>query len=267
MGYFNPWGVLIGLVIPFVGVVGGVVVLSQSRALILGLPAVATRRSTCSSRRRCAMRPGSTTGTPCNIASSRALPDQYVGAQVRQQLRGADLIVLNKTDLVGAEERAAVRSWLRKLEPDVRVVEAQHGAVPLPLLLGDRTPDPARYERGVAECNHHHRHDHHHDLAYATWSYTSDAPLAGDSVRAFAAELPEGIVRAKGILQLREAPERRTVFQMVGRRWSLKPDEPWGSEQPRTQLAVIGLPGSVDDNLLETMLRGRGEEVEACDVT
>lgn len=40
MDYFKSWSVLIGLVIPFVGVVGGVVVLSQSRALILGLPAV-----------------------------------------------------------------------------------------------------------------------------------------------------------------------------------------------------------------------------------
>lgn len=192
---------------------------------------------------------------------------EHVGAQVTQQLRGADLIVLNKTDLVGAQERTAVRAWLHDLEPDARVIEAQHGAVPLPLLLGDQPAAPTRHKRGVAERDHHHRHDHHHDLAYATWSYTSDAPLAGDSVRAFAAELPEGIVRAKGILQLREAPERRTVFQWVGRRWSLKPGEPWGSKQPRTQLVAIGLPGSVDDNRLETMLRGRGEEVEACDVT
>lgn len=38
MNYFNPWSILIGLVIPFVG--GGVAVLSQSRALILGLPAM-----------------------------------------------------------------------------------------------------------------------------------------------------------------------------------------------------------------------------------
>lgn len=40
MNYFNPWSVLIGLVIPFVGVVGGVAFLSQSRFSILGIPAV-----------------------------------------------------------------------------------------------------------------------------------------------------------------------------------------------------------------------------------
>lgn len=40
MSYFNPGSILVGLVIPFVGVVGGVAFLSQSRFLILGMPAV-----------------------------------------------------------------------------------------------------------------------------------------------------------------------------------------------------------------------------------
>ncbi len=40
MSYFNLGSVLIGLVIPFVGVVGGVAFLSQSQVLILGMPAV-----------------------------------------------------------------------------------------------------------------------------------------------------------------------------------------------------------------------------------
>ena len=40
MKYFNPGSVLVGLVIPFVAVVGGVAVLSQSQTLIRGIPAV-----------------------------------------------------------------------------------------------------------------------------------------------------------------------------------------------------------------------------------
>lgn len=191
--------------------------------------------------------------------------DKYVGAQVTQQLRGADLIVLNKIDLVSARERAVIRRWLHDLMPGVRIIEARHGAVSLPLLLGNQPEDPTRHERVVAKCDHQRKH-HHHDLAYATWGYTSDAPLDGDTIRAFAARLPGGIIRGKGILQLREAPERRTIFQLVGRRWSLKPGDPWGGEQPRTQLVLIGLPGSVDDNRLETMLHGR-EAAAARDIT
>ncbi|MCA1729118.1 MAG: DUF3311 domain-containing protein [Actinobacteria bacterium] len=40
MSYFNPGSVLVGLVIPFVAVVGGVAVLGRSEALILGIPIV-----------------------------------------------------------------------------------------------------------------------------------------------------------------------------------------------------------------------------------
>jgi hypothetical protein len=40
LGYFNPWSVVIGLVVPFVAVVGGVAVLGGSRALVLGIPMV-----------------------------------------------------------------------------------------------------------------------------------------------------------------------------------------------------------------------------------
>jgi hypothetical protein len=40
MRYFNPWSVLIGLVIPFVAVVGGVAVLGRSQSLVMGVPVV-----------------------------------------------------------------------------------------------------------------------------------------------------------------------------------------------------------------------------------
>ncbi len=38
MRYFNPWSVVVGLVVPFLAVVGGVAVLGRSQALVLGMP-------------------------------------------------------------------------------------------------------------------------------------------------------------------------------------------------------------------------------------
>jgi hypothetical protein len=40
LGYFKPWSVFVGLVVPFVAVVGGVAVLGGSKALVLGIPVV-----------------------------------------------------------------------------------------------------------------------------------------------------------------------------------------------------------------------------------
>jgi G3E family GTPase len=98
-------------------------------------------------------------------------------------------------------------------------------------------------------------HKHHHDLEYETWSYTDDAPLDGDAFRTLVETLSEGIIRAKGVLYLRENPGQRTIFQLVGKRWSLRPGGDWGDLQPDSRLVMIGLPGSLDAGRLEEMLQ------------
>ena len=172
--------------------------------------------------------------------------DKYVGQTVVWQLQGADLILLNKIDLINAEALRNVRTWLQELVPDARIVDAAHGVMPLPILLGVyETDEPAR----PASLDHH-----HHDDEYETWSFTSGQPLNGEAFRSFADTLPEGIIRAKGILYLQENPEERYIFQLVGKRWSLNPDRPWGDEKPQSQIVWIGLKGEFEPEDLKIAL-------------
>ena len=53
---------------------------------------------------------------------------------------------------------------------------------------------------------------------------------------------------------MQEDPGQRTIFQLVGRRWRLKPGGEWGDASPRSQLVMIGLIGSVDADWLERMI-------------
>lgn len=78
--------------------------------------------------------------------------------------------------------------------------------------------------------------------------------LAEAEVRAFAAGLPQGVLRAKGLVHLREHPERAAVLQVLGTRWSLQPGPLWGVRRPQTQVVVIGLPGTLDDQFLNALL-------------
>ena len=96
--------------------------------------------------------------------------------------------------------------------------------------------------------------EHHPEQEYDTWNYTAVEPLDGEAFRALVAMLPEGVIRAKGVLCLRENPGQRTIFQLVGKRWSLEPGGDWGSAQPSSQLLMIALPGSIDANWLEQMI-------------
>ena len=59
------------------------------------------------------------------------------------------------------------------------------------------------------------------------------------------------IFRAKGFAYLADVPERRAVLQVVGRRVSLTMGEVWGSQQPYTQIVVIGTHDGVDAGVLQ----------------
>lgn len=156
------------------------------------------------------------------------------------QLRAADLIVVSKPDLVDAGRLAATRAWLRGIAgPSTAIVEAAFGDLPADVVLG---AEPA------AARPHDDDGDHGDDAhpPFESWSWSGAAPLSGAGLVELIRALPDGIVRAKGLLHLREDRARRYVMQVVGRRFSIEADRPWGGEAPSSQLVVIGLPGSVD---------------------
>ncbi len=184
--------------------------------------------------------------------------NKYVGETVIRQLQGADLLVLNKADLVSAEELAAVRAWLGEQAPDTPVIESRHGVVPPELLFGlnpAADADPARLGdlTGLTD----------HNTLYETTSFTSDEPLDEDAFRRWADALPPEIIRAKGIVYFRDAPDAPHVYQRVGRRWRVSAanadlrglQRPLRSmATPQTRLVLIGLPGSIDADRLRATL-------------
>jgi G3E family GTPase len=164
--------------------------------------------------------------------------------QIVAQVRAADLLVLNKTDLVEPGALADTRAWLRAIAgPSTAIVETAFGALGADVVLGavrvaDRAPA---------------RHDHDHP-AFESWSWTGAAPVSGAGLVEEIGALPDGIVRAKGLLHLREDQANRYVLQVVGRRFSIDADRPWGDAAPASQIVVIGLPGSVDEAALDAAL-------------
>ncbi|MFO7663966.1 MAG: GTP-binding protein [Chloroflexota bacterium] len=187
--------------------------------------------------------------------------NKYVGEAVIRQLRGADLLVLNKVDLVTPEELADARAWLGATAPGVRIVEATFGQVPPAVLLGELTD--TRPETGpLTSDQDHHAHDHDdagetHSDVYRTWSITNDEPIAEARLAAMLEQLPESVLRAKGFVYLADDLSRRYLVQLVGRRWSLTRQEPWGNIRPQTSLVFIGLRGEFDEARLADDLFGR----------
>jgi G3E family GTPase len=158
------------------------------------------------------------------------------------QIAFADLVVLNKVDLVDRARIEEIRAWLDDRMHRYRLVEAAHCDVPLEVLLGAGRFDPARMQLALngRSNSHDHGHDHDHVSGYTTWSFESKEPLSLEAVREAASRLPAGIYRAKGVIETIEAPGRRAVLQVVGKRVDISLADEWGARNPRTQIVAIG---------------------------
>ena len=184
--------------------------------------------------------------------------NKYVGDTVVRQFSQADLLVLNKTDLVSAEDLASLRTWLAGLAPGTPLIEAVQGKVPVEVLLGAHGGRiPAGSE---AEVSHHSGYDSadhiDHTHIYQTWTIEWDVPLSREALGRFASGLGEDIYRVKGFVCLEDDPGCRYVYQQVGTRWSLEAGASWGDELRRTRIVVIGLHGVTDAAALGKLLGG-----------
>ena len=180
----------------------------------------------------------------------RRADDDHTGVHVLGQLREADLLVLNKTDLVTPQALAATRGWLREVAgPSTAMVDARHGDVPVDVVLGARDGSI----RGSPPASRDHQPEH---PDYHTWSWAGHAPLSGAGLVEAVRALPDGLLRAKGLLYLQEDPANRYLMQLVGRRGTIACDRPWGEDVPASRLVMIGLPGSIRERELSRTLAG-----------
>ena len=169
-----------------------------------------------------------------------------------RQMAFADLIILNKVDLVDRIEVGRIKEWLDDRFHRYRLVEACRADVPLEVLLSVGRFDPGRMEQAHCTdpaCGHEHA-GHDHSETFSTWSYETDQPLSLEALRETARKLPATIYRAKGVIYSSDAPARRAVLQVVGKRVELSLQDEWGGRTPRTRIVVIGAAGGIDGALL-----------------
>lgn len=186
----------------------------------------------------------------------RQARDKYVGDIVQQQLAAADLLVLTKTDLLTSETVQKVRQWLETEALGVPVVEVVSGKVPPALILGLQSQRPVF---GAVPDSAHDAHDHiyanHlHDHRFVQVTYSAAGPLDRATLADAIDALPPGVVRAKGIFYLGDAPGEQVILQLAGRRLEWQRGEPWGNARPHSRLVLIGPRALVDEESLRAGL-------------
>lgn len=166
----------------------------------------------------------------------------------RLQVREADMVVLNKVDLVDTRDLETIRSLVHEIAPGARILEAEHGKVSLGLIMGSGLHTAGSVLREDSSAN---QTIHLHDFPFSTCHWTSDKPLSLPRLRSAIETLPDTIYRLKGIAYLEELPTHRVVLQMVGRRYNIGDTEPWGRQPPRTEIVMIASLNGLDRDALQ----------------
>src|SRR5262244_40856 len=101
------------------------------------------------------------------VADAKWLKDRLRDApEAKNQIAFADVILLNKTDLVSAPDLREVEARIRGINPYARIHRTERCAIPLPEVLGRNAFDLDRIldiEPAFLEAGDGHDHDHHHD--------------------------------------------------------------------------------------------------------
>ena len=221
------------------------------------------------------------------VADAKWLKDRLKDApEAKNQIAFADVILINKTDLVSPEELREIEARIRAINPYATLHRTERAKVGIDAVLGrnafdlDRILDiePKFLEADDHDHDHHHHdghhhgHDHHHDSEghghglkhyhdedMQSVSIASDRPLNPDKffpwVQDLVAKEGPNILRCKGILSFKDDPER-FVFQGVHMILDGDHQRPWKDGEERLSRIVF-----IGRNLPEDAIR---KGFEAC---
>jgi G3E family GTPase len=166
-----------------------------------------------------------------------------------RQIGYADLVVLNKTDLVTPEHVDVIREWIGLHKKPVRIIETTYSDIPLEILLGAGRFDAEAVASLSAESD---RNADTHSPAFDRWSYRTTEPFSLEALRLMVQrELPESIYRCKGVVYVADRPHMRLSLQVVGGRTQITDLDDWG-ERPRTS-EIVAVGSEIDSDQLDDL--------------
>lgn len=150
-------------------------------------------------------------------------------SEARDQVAIADVLLLNKIDLVSEDQLHHIESRLRGLNPQAKLIQTERSNVPIAHIVDIGAFDMDGFSLEVEQA-----HDHGaHDSDVQSIVLREERPLNMDKVARWIGETLmmhfEDLMRYKGILNI-AGREDRLVFQGVHMHFENTSGEPWGEE-------------------------------------
>ncbi len=174
-----------------------------------------------------------------------------------EQINCADMVVINKTDLLSDADLARVlRDVKAELRPQVKVVRSSYGKVDAKILLGLEAAAESDLEARPSHHDDGHEHDHDDFMSFAVDLGEVETPQ-GLVERLQPVIAQHGILRIKGFAKV-AGKDMRLVLQGVGGRLQHYYDRDWHPDETQsTRLVVIGEAGMDSDAITTALESGR----------
>jgi G3E family GTPase len=162
--------------------------------------------------------------------------------ETQEQIAFADVILINKTDLVLLEDLMQMEYQIRGLNPIAKIYYTEYGSIDLSLILDTKSFDLAI--KLEVDPNFLDDLEHAHDSTVGSFTLASGKLMDMNKfmlwMNGLAQEKGEDLYRTKGLFNAQGFPER-VLFQSVRMMTSMQRDRLWKPEEKRlTQLVVIG---------------------------
>jgi G3E family GTPase len=185
------------------------------------------------------------------VVDAKHIWQHWEAEEVQEQIAFADVVLLNKTDLVTDAELAELEKRIRAMNAMAKIHRTQNAELAMDALLGVKAFDLNRALE--IEPDFLGEHEHEHDETVTSVAIVESGVVDGNKFSDWIGELlrTQGtdIFRTKGILNM-AGEDKRFVFQGVHMLFDGRPDRAWkATETPKNELVFIGR------NLNETQLR------------
>lgn len=189
------------------------------------------------------------------------LADPLLADTAQRQLRAADLLVLNKTDLLPPDELPALRDWLRAQSDGAPIVSTREARVDLGALAGAAACGHATCAGACGDLAHGHgapadaarpAHADEPRHPFQSWLWPAPAVLHADRLADALRRLPRHWLRAKG--WVRTERHGWVLVQLAGRRVRFDTQAARPSEVRSPSLVFIGMRGTTQGDELTARL-------------
>ncbi len=155
------------------------------------------------------------------------------------QIEFANVIILNKTDLVGAEKLGLLRAAIGKLNPGAQILASSFGKVEPAAILNTGLFDFEEAQRSAGwqkELEAEHHTPETEEYGIASFVFRERRPFHPERFWNYLhRDYPSGVIRAKGLFWLASRPDDALNFSQAGGSSRLEKAGVWWCSMPHSQ--------------------------------